>query len=148
MDSNFNLQQIEYEIQIRNNKIYSKVYFSPGKLEMMNEQIKGHLKITTVNGYYIKLTSDPGCDAIAIWSGLVPGGKVTFSVVSMSKHHYNLCFEIIMIIPTDFTQSCFIFFFLYSGNHVSQRGNCMRSHYTFLYKVVLIDSFIFISLDL
>lgn len=114
MDSNFNLQQIEYEIQIRNNKIYSKVYFSPGKLEMMNEQIKGHLKITTVNGYYIKLTSDPGCDAIdaiAIWSGLVPGGKVTFSVVSMSKHHYNLCFEIIMIIPTDFTHSCFIFFF-------------------------------------
>lgn len=112
MDSNFNLQQIEYEIQIRNNKIYSKVYFSPGKLEMMNEQIKGHLKITTVNGYYIKLTSDPGCDAIAIWSGLVPGGKVTFSVVSMSKHHYNLCFEIIMIIPTDFTHSCFIFFSL------------------------------------
>lgn len=111
MDSNFNLQQIEYEIQIRNNKIYSKVYFSPGKLEMMNEQIKGHLKITTVNGYYIKLTSDPGCDAIAIWSGLVPGGKVTFSVVNMSKHHYNLCFEIIMIIPTDFTHSCFIFFF-------------------------------------
>lgn len=70
MDSNFNLQQIEYEIQIRNNKIYSKAYISPGKLEMMNEQIKGHLKITTVNGYYIKLTSDPGCDAIAIWSGL------------------------------------------------------------------------------
>lgn len=90
-------------------KYTARYFFTWADLKWWMIRYKGHLRITTVNGCYIKLTNDPAYDAISIQRPSVPWGTVTFSVVSMFKHHYYLCFEIIMIISPDFTHSCFYF---------------------------------------